>query len=63
VVVLNLSKPLVIETSRKGADASIIIAAEDRLSLDVVGVEFEHQASGLRRFIPWAQVVEMHQPL
>jgi hypothetical protein len=62
VQILNVSKPLSIKlVGSKGS--SITVAAEDRLSLDVAGVEFEHRASGQRRFIPWSQIAEMTQPL
>lgn len=62
MMIIQVNKPLSIQLSgTKGEE--IEVAPEDRVSLDVSGVEFEHRASGKRRFIPWAQIKEIYQPL
>lgn len=60
--VLQTYKPVIIELKSKTAKP-ITVAAEDRIMLDLTGVEFEHRESGRRRFMPWAEVAEIWQPL
>lgn len=65
--VIDTSKPVTIELSEKSRSAaskgSIVVAAEDHIYLDITGVEFEHRASGKRRFLPWWEIKEMWQSL
>jgi hypothetical protein len=63
--VLDTGKPITIELLRKGTakPETVIVAADDRIVLDMAGVEFEHRASGRRRFIPWPSIAEMYQSL
>lgn len=61
--IVDISKPLIIVVSHKGKDSEVVVAPEDAIYLDITGVEFEHRASGRRRFIPWSSVAEIYQAL
>jgi hypothetical protein len=67
MVLLQLHKTVYIELEHKlvsvGTVTTVEVAPSDKLSLDAAGVEFEHQASGKRRFIPWTEIKEIWQPL
>lgn len=59
--IIQVSKDITVDLH--GDKPAVTIAAEDHLCLDPAGIEFECRAEGTRRFIPWSEISEMHQPL